>query len=80
MRRKIDSRSARSKRLHTIKLARLLNDFENSVDAQALGLTEMIEIPFNPLGVSSYRRGRDLSSKTAAEAEAYYATLRAAYQ
>ena len=56
----------------------LYMEFGDDLDVGAVGLQSFDEIPFNPLGVSSYEKGRTLSSMTRAQAEDYYAILRAA--
>lgn len=58
----------------------IINDFGDAFDVSAINLKNASEIPFNPMGVSDYERGRALSSMTAVEAEAYYQTLLAAGQ
>ena len=63
---------------HLWKKAEILKEFGNAIDVRAIDpyLKSVDDIPFNPQGVASFPRGRELSSMTRDEAQAYYQILR----
>lgn len=59
------------------KKYRFLDEYGSVIDARAIDLDTAEDIPFNPLGVGSYPRGRELSTMSREAAQRHYQTLRA---